>query len=132
VANYQWQFNGTNIVGATNAALVFGYVSWVNSGTYRVVVSNALGSVTGQPINLSVQTPFQFDKNSFSYLPDNGTIRMRLIGSFGVNSVVIYASTNLLDWQAIYTNVPSVGPIDFTDAPPLTFPQRFYRAIELP
>ena len=132
LANYQWQFNGTNMIGATNAALVLGNVSWVNSGIYRVTVSNAFGTVKGQPMSLNVQTPFQFDNNSFSYLPNNGGIKMRLIGSSGVNPIVIYASTNLLEWDAIFTNVPIVDPVDFTDSPPLVFPRRFYRAIESP
>jgi hypothetical protein len=130
MAAYQWQFNGTNIFGATNAVLAFDSVSWANSGTYQVVVSNALGTATGEPISLTVQTPFQFDTVTLSYSPGNGGMKMRVIGSSGMNPVVIYASTNLLDWQAIYTNPPSAGPIDFTDAQALVLPQRFYRAVE--
>lgn len=127
MATYQWQFNGTNISGATNIALVFGSVSWVDSGIYQVIVSNASGTVTGPPITLNVQTPVL---SALGYSPDTG-VKIRLIGSSGVNPVVIYASTNLLDWQPILTNAPSVGPIDFTDPQSLVLPQRFYRAVEV-
>lgn len=41
--SYQWQFNGTNISGATSATYTF---TAVNSGTYSVIVSNAAGSVS--------------------------------------------------------------------------------------
>jgi alpha-tubulin suppressor-like RCC1 family protein len=44
--SYQWQFEGTNIPGATNQILRFTPTSLGQSGRYSVVVSNPLGSVT--------------------------------------------------------------------------------------
>jgi len=41
--SYQWQFNGTNIESATNAALSLANLTIANEGTYDVVVSNAFG-----------------------------------------------------------------------------------------
>ena len=41
--SYQWQFNGTNISGATTSGYTF---TAVNSGTYSVIVSNVVGSIT--------------------------------------------------------------------------------------
>jgi hypothetical protein len=43
--NYQWYFNGTNILGATNAFLSLTNVQTTNSGNYSVIVSNAVGVV---------------------------------------------------------------------------------------
>ncbi len=40
---YQWQLNGTNIAGATGAALVVANVSAANAGNYRVITSNSFG-----------------------------------------------------------------------------------------
>src|SRR5690349_1016009 len=40
---YQWQFNGTNLDGATNGSLVLTNVLASQSGTYSVTVSNASG-----------------------------------------------------------------------------------------
>jgi hypothetical protein len=42
---YQWQWNGTNLAGATNAVLTF-RAATTNAGNYSVIVSNELGSVT--------------------------------------------------------------------------------------
>ena len=53
--NYQWQFNGTNLVdgvsisGAATARLTLFNVQPAQSGNYRVVVSNLRGSMTSAP-----------------------------------------------------------------------------------
>ena len=41
--NYQWQFQGTNIVGATNSTLVLSNVNRRQAGVYRVLVSKSEG-----------------------------------------------------------------------------------------
>jgi alpha-tubulin suppressor-like RCC1 family protein len=43
---YQWQFNGTNITGATNMTLTLTNVGATNNGNYDVVVSTDFGSIT--------------------------------------------------------------------------------------
>jgi hypothetical protein len=50
---YQWAFNGTNIIGATNATLALADLSAAQAGFYSVTVSNILGSVTSQPVILA-------------------------------------------------------------------------------
>jgi len=52
--SYQWQFNGTNIVGATNATLTIASCVPANAGNYTVMVGNIVGSVTSQPATLTV------------------------------------------------------------------------------
>ena len=49
---YQWQFNGMNIAGANAAMLALTNLSATNAGAYRVVVSNAVGTVTSLPVDL--------------------------------------------------------------------------------
>jgi len=51
---YQWQFNGTNLVDATDAAYTIAAVQLVDAGSYSVVVSNAFGSVASSNAVLSV------------------------------------------------------------------------------
>jgi hypothetical protein len=41
--NYQWNDNGTNIEGATNAILTLTNVSFNEAGNYSVTVSNTVG-----------------------------------------------------------------------------------------
>jgi subtilisin-like proprotein convertase family protein len=60
--SYQWQFNGTNLPGATNAALALSGVLFNQAGEYRVEVSSLLGTTISPPAVLRVlPTPFADD-----------------------------------------------------------------------
>jgi len=67
---YQWRFNGTNLVNATNAALVLTNIQSTNAGGYTVVVTNVNGRATSEVATLTVNalhTPVfadNFDVNS--------------------------------------------------------------------
>jgi len=94
---YQWQSNGVNLAdagnirGSTNASLMISNVLWSNSGTYSVVVSNALGSVTSAGALLSVVLPGNLVQNGgFESGSFNGWV---LSGNFGDATV----STSSLD-----------------------------------
>jgi hypothetical protein len=54
---YQWQRNSTNIVGATNAFYEVTSATGNDSGTYQVIVSNAVGSVPSNPTTFAVVVP---------------------------------------------------------------------------
>ncbi len=43
--SYQWMFNGTNLPGATNAAVVLTNLQTGQAGNYAVAVTNALGGI---------------------------------------------------------------------------------------
>lgn len=49
---FQWQFNGTDIPGATGDSLLIPNVSAANEGQYSVVITNSAGSVTSAPAAL--------------------------------------------------------------------------------
>jgi alpha-tubulin suppressor-like RCC1 family protein len=51
---YQWQFNGTNIAGATNNVLTFASVAPTDRGYYDVVLSNAYDSFVSSNVFLHV------------------------------------------------------------------------------
>jgi len=132
-AGLQWQFNGADLPGETNAILWLGFVNLANAGTYRVTVSNLFGSVIGPPIVLTVlRTPLLFDTSTGGMLITNGSLHLRLLGASGAGPVVIYASSDLLTWQPIFTNAPMSGPLEFTDTGITNRPVRFYRASENP
>jgi len=44
--------------------------------------------------------------------------------------VTIYASTNLVDWDALLTNPPVTGGLQFIDLGATNWRMRFYRASE--
>ena len=55
--NYQWRFNGLDLPGATNSALLIPRTTANRGGPYRVVVSNPLGAVTSAVAVLTVLAP---------------------------------------------------------------------------
>ncbi|MDD5141211.1 MAG: immunoglobulin domain-containing protein [Verrucomicrobiales bacterium] len=52
--NYQWSFNDTNLVGATNATLVLTNVQTNQAGDYFVLVTNLYGSTNSVAVTLTV------------------------------------------------------------------------------
>jgi hypothetical protein len=60
---YQWQFNGTNILGATSAMLSFP-ATGDHVGMYQVTVSNAAGVIQSPEASFSVFTITQTPTNS--------------------------------------------------------------------
>jgi hypothetical protein len=51
---YQWQYNGTNIAGATTAQLTLPNMQVSSGGIYSVVVTNALGTAVSSNATLTV------------------------------------------------------------------------------
>ncbi len=52
--NYQWQFNGANLPGATTNSLFLGNVQTNDAGSYSVIVSNEAGSTPSASAILNV------------------------------------------------------------------------------
>jgi hypothetical protein len=126
---YQWQFNGNNFVGATNAFLTLTNVQPTNSGVYSVVVSNAFGFTTSSNAMLTVRAP-QFGASSSNLNMTSQGFNIQLDGLTGHGVVTIYASTNLLNWLPILTNPATTGSLQFLDTNALSQPFKFYRASE--
>ena len=125
--SYQWSFNQANTVaGGNSASLVLTNVQTSDSGAYAVVVSNMYGSVTSSPANLTV------------YLTDAATLSQPILSAgnqiqFAIEGVsgfqyAVAASTNLVDWVPVETNI---APFIFSDSATGNFPERFYRAIRV-
>ena len=55
--SFQWQFNGTNLNGATGTLLTITNVQLTHAGTYSVIVTNSVAAVTSSPAILSVGIP---------------------------------------------------------------------------
>lgn len=114
--NYQWAFNGTNILNATNATLTVTNFCLANVGSYVVTVSNSMGRATSTPAMLT-----GLDVKLFFGLIVNGPL-----GS----NYIIQATSNLSSNWAIMTNIalPS-QPYIYIDYSSLTNSQQFYRVL---
>ena len=55
--NFQWQFNGTNISGATNASYALAFVAATNAGNYSVAATNIAGAATSSNALLALLPP---------------------------------------------------------------------------
>lgn len=96
---YQWQFNGADIPGATNASLSFANPQTADSGTYNAVVTNSYGSVTSSNANLTVSPSSPIIINQ----PQDQSV---LAGSNVLLSVTAAGSTSLTyQWRQNGTNL---------------------------
>ena len=72
-ATFQWQFNGNNIAGATNATLTYDDVATNQAGFYSVVVTSSAGlSTNSQPAQLTI-VPGSVVQVTFSGFPDGSS-----------------------------------------------------------
>jgi len=123
---WQWQFNSTNIDGATNATLVLTNITVDQAGVYSVTVTNPIGSSLSSAV-LSVYTSVVPAMDSFSLNASN-QIQFTVDGVPGFNYDV-QASTDLINWDSIVT---VIAPFDFTDTNTANLPQCYYRLIYQP
>jgi hypothetical protein len=129
--SYQWHFNGGDPHGGTNDPLALKNVPATSAGGYDCLVSNAFGSVTSFVSMLVVtRESLRFDTSAGDIVVVNGQVQLRLLGLTGSGPVVVSASSNLLDWEAILTNPPVVGSWEFTNSPANHSHPHFYRAVE--
>lgn len=80
---YQWTFNGTNIVGATNNPLALTNVQLTDAGTYAVVISNSVGSVTSSNAVLTVILPVQTPSGFVGWWRGESNVVDEFSGSIG-------------------------------------------------
>ncbi|HEX7652475.1 MAG TPA: immunoglobulin domain-containing protein, partial [Verrucomicrobiae bacterium] len=122
---YQWQFNGTNLPGATAAVLTVNFFTATNAGNYRVVASNAVGQASSGDIlmTLTPPTPARFTVNP---LPDH-QLRFTLAGdAYWVYTVE--SSPDMVHWTT-YTNLTCLnGTAQFTITPSDFAPAGYFRA----
>jgi len=76
---YQWSFDGTNILGATNTSLTLTDVQPAGAGNYAVVITNAYGSVTSSKAILTFFAP-----PGITVQPTNQTVSAANTATFSV------------------------------------------------
>jgi hypothetical protein len=121
---YQWQFNGTNLVGATNTALTLQNAFPANAGVYTITITNVYGSVTSNPamltvLPLNIMTPTKLANGRFQFSFDTAA---------GIYYAVEY-STNLTEWYPLVTVGGNGAQLTLIDPNTAGSQQRFYRVI---
>jgi hypothetical protein len=61
---FQWQFNGTDILGATSTTFTLANVTHANIGNYSVRIANEFGTVSSATATLTVNQPPSFIRGS--------------------------------------------------------------------
>ena len=121
--SYQW-YLGTNVIdGATNALLTLTNVQTYQSGTYTVAVSDQAGTVTSDPIMLSI-------------LPSLGINMVPAISIAGtIGAVYQLEYVNMLgptnDWQLLETVTITNNPQYYFDVSAIGQPKRFYQLVQV-
>jgi len=125
--NYLWLFNGAALHDAQSSTLTFPSVDWTNSGTYTVIVSNPYGSVTSAQVTLTIVGNLAVTlTTAASPIPGSSGLTFQFSVPPGFTYVVL-ASSDLVNWAPIATNVAQADTELFTDPAASNFPRRFYR-----
>jgi hypothetical protein len=70
---YQWQRNGTNLLGATNMTLFIPNAQFANEGVYRVIVTDIVGPTISNPAQLLILVDPDFAQHPISLSVVTGT-----------------------------------------------------------
>jgi hypothetical protein len=114
--SYQWQFNGTNLSGATSPTLDITEVTASNSGYYAVLVSNSYGGILSSNAVLTVVPAFVSTLSS-----DFGISDAILAGSVstGSNTTVVWfnwgMTTNYGNESAAYPAEDGAVSLNFSN-----------------
>jgi hypothetical protein len=119
--SYQWQFNGTPLLEATDTLLFLPEVTPAQAGLYALVASNLGGAVTSAPARLTVVSPPPLEIET---LP-TGNIALQWPSA--EVAATLLRSTNLMDWEAVLTVPPGAPVPNWLITPEATVTQQFYR-----
>lgn len=120
---YQWQFNGTNIPGATGASLTLTNLTALHAGAYRLTVSNAAGTNTSAMAEL-------FNLGDLKLLAS-----VVLAGPIGRQFRVDYAdvvTVGTTNWITLTNMTLPYSPFLVVDPSSAGRTQRYYRAVPVP
>ena len=113
----------------TNSFVYSGAIEITNS----VKLLNANAFEAGYNNSVAVNAQFTIVPGVYFTSPGgfitNGGFQILLSGTPAQN-YILQASTDLIYWQPIVTNLPSFSPFSLTDTNATNFPERFYRAVQ--
>jgi probable HAF family extracellular repeat protein len=122
--SYQWTFNGTNIANATNSTYSVSSADAFSVGDYRVLVTNAGGTVYSRIAHVDVLDPELTGVRLFG---------VKIAGSIGVTYRVEFRpSAAASEWTAITNVTLTTSPQLWVDLQSVDDTHRIYRAVRIP
>ena len=105
---YQWQFDGTNIMGATNSTLTLTNVQATNEGSYQAIVSTDAGSTKSTVATFTLVVAPEIVSTSPA-IPCTNWLDTGVTLSVGVNAVGQSQYPVGYQWQLNGTNIAYTG-----------------------
>jgi subtilase family serine protease len=121
--NYQWNFNGTNMSGATNTSLTLTSVQLTQAGTYAVTITNNNGSVISSNAMLTVNPPPTNVPVITGFSPISGFVGTSVnisgtnFSAVAANNTVYFGAVQAVVRAASTTNLVVTVPAGATYAP---------------
>jgi alpha-tubulin suppressor-like RCC1 family protein len=104
---YQWRFNGSELAGETNAALILDQVDWDNEGLYSILVSNRFGAVSSREAQLAVNNVAGWGNNEDLYswghetgqaTPPRGLSNVVALAAGGIHGLALRQDGTVVAW----------------------------------
>lgn len=112
----QWRFNGVDLAGETNTALVLSPVTANQGGVYSVIIHNAIGSRNSAEASLSVVRVAAWGEIAFgqTQVPSNACDVVAVAAGSG-HSLALKRDGTVLAWGDTTWNAPSSIPASVTN-----------------
>lgn len=104
--------------------------NFVGSDTLTFTAVDQFGNVATNSVTVVVlPASLRFNPVANLHLGAQG-LQLQVDGAVGSAAVVLFRSTDLMDWQPILTNIPALGSVQFLDTSAGNSARVFYRAMQ--
>jgi hypothetical protein len=135
---YQWQLNGTNLPGATDADLIIANATEANAGMYQALVTNSVNWAASSTATVSVQPPVRIPigLNAPLQQPDGSLIIAAKATNGAAYSLsnpaffIFETSSDLINWNPLTNGLNLTnGTITLSNPEVAASPAMFYRLL---
>ena len=103
--------------------------NYIGTDMFSFVAVDNFGNSATNSVAVAVLPPsLQFNANAHF---GAGGLGLQVDGARGSAPVILFRSTNLMDWQPVITNFPALGSAQFLDTNAPGSARAFYRALQL-